>query len=143
MSSAKKARIELRRSRKKFVKQLADNIKKDAKSFYAYVGSRSKAVSKLGPLVDAIEAIVSTEQELAEEFNAFFTTVFTREDASSVPSLQQLFCQYVELSDVHVDNQVVRKKLDKLRYDKAPGADDMHPRYPKEIAEEIYVVRSL
>jgi len=88
-------------------------------------------------LVDANGATVSTEQELAEEFNAFFTTVFTKEDASSVHSLQQLFCQYGELSDVHVDNQVVRKKLDKLRYDKAPGADDMHPRYLKEIAEEI------
>ena len=44
-SAAKKAKIELRRSRKKFEKQLADNIKKDTKSFYAYVGSRSKAVS--------------------------------------------------------------------------------------------------
>ena len=88
-------------------------------------------------MVDANGATVSTEQELAEEFNAFFTTVFTKEDASSVPSLQHLFCQYGELSDVHVDNQVVRKKLDKLRYDKAPGADDMHPRCLKEIAEEI------
>ena len=41
-SAAKEARRELRRSRRKFEKQLADNIKSDAKSFYAYVGSKSK-----------------------------------------------------------------------------------------------------
>jgi len=29
------------------------------------------------------------------------------------------------------------KKLEKLRQDKAPGADDIQPRYLKEIAEEI------
>jgi len=38
---------------------------------------------------------------------------------------------------IHVDDSVVMKKLEKLRQDKAPGADDIQPRYPKEIAEHI------
>jgi len=44
-----------------------------------------------------------------------------------VPSM---FCQYGKLSRVHVDDSVVNKKLDKLRQDKAPGADDIQPRRP-------------
>jgi len=46
-------------------------------------------------------------------------------------------CQYGQLLDIHVDDSVVMKKLEKLRQDKAPGANAIQPRYLKEIAEEI------
>jgi len=51
-SAATEAKIELRRSRRKFEKQLADNIKSDAKSFCAYAGSKSKVKSKISLLKD-------------------------------------------------------------------------------------------
>ena len=46
---AKESQKELKRCRKNFEKQLASNIKEDAKSFYAYAGSKNKS-SKIGPL---------------------------------------------------------------------------------------------
>jgi len=49
---AKEAHRELKRSRRKFEKQLACNIKEDAKSFYAYAGSKNKSSSKISPLSD-------------------------------------------------------------------------------------------
>jgi len=45
-SVAKEAKRELRRSRIKFEKQLANNIKDDAKSFYAYAYQQSKALQR-------------------------------------------------------------------------------------------------
>jgi len=36
-----------------------------------------------------------------------------------------------------VDDKVVMKKLRKLRQDKSPGADEIQPRYLKEIAEDV------
>ena len=135
--AAKEAKRELRHSRRKFEKQLADNIKSDVKSFYAYAGSKSKIKSKIGPLKDDNGNTISTEQGMAHEFNEFFTTVFTKENLTSVPAIQQMFCQYGYLLDIHVDDSVVMKKLEKLRMDKAPGADDIQPRYLKEIADDI------
>jgi len=102
-SAAKEAKRELRRSKRKFEKKLADNIKNDAKSFYAYSGSKSKSSSKIGPLKDANGNVTSTEQDMAHEFNKFFTTVFTKENLTTVPAIQQMFCQYGHLLDIHVD----------------------------------------
>jgi len=47
------------------------------------------------------------------------------------------FCQYGHLLDIHVDHNVVKKKLDKLCRDKPPEADDIQPGHLKEIAEEV------
>jgi len=54
-----------------------------------------------------------------------------------VPMIQQMYCQYGQLLDIHVDDDVVMKKLSKLRQDKAPGADNIRPRFLKEIIEEV------
>ena len=42
-----------------------------------------------------------------------------------------------KLLDISVNEAVVRKKLEKLRSDKAGGADDMSPRILSELKEEI------
>jgi len=133
---AKESQKELKRCRKNFEKQLASNIKEDAKSFYAYAGSKNKS-AKIGPLSDDNGNVTSTEQDMAHEFNQFFTTVFTKENLSTVPMIQQMYCQYGQLLDTHVDDDVVMKKLSKLRQDKAPGADNIQPRFLKEIAKEV------
>ena len=39
-------------SKLNFEKKLAENIKKDSKSFFAYVRGRSQATRKVGPLTD-------------------------------------------------------------------------------------------
>jgi len=72
--------------------------------------------------------------------NKFFTTVFTKENLASVPAVQQITCQYGQLLDIHVDDSVVMKKLEKLRQDKAPGDDDIQPRYLKEICHALIII---
>ena len=47
------------------------------------------------------------------------------------------------LVDIQVGDEVVMKKLRKLRQDKSPGADEIQPRYLKEIALTIIFRKSL
>ena len=42
-----------------------------------------------------------------------------------------------KLSNIPVNEAIVRKKLDKLRPDKAAGADDLSPRVLYELKDEI------
>jgi len=42
-----------------------------------------------------------------------------------------------KLVEFTIDESVVRKKLDKLRSDRAAGADDLSPRILKEIKDAI------
>ena len=67
---------------------------------------------------------------MAEMFNQFFTSVYTIEDTDNIPTAEPLFRadDDQKLLDIHIDEELVRRKLDRLRSDKAPGADNMSPR---------------
>ena len=76
---------EVRKSKRNFELKLAQNIKSDSKSFYAYVRSKQNVRDKVGPLEDNAGDIITEGILMAEELNMHFSSVFTREDASSLP----------------------------------------------------------
>jgi len=128
----------VRESRRKFETMLAQNMKRDSKSFYAYIRGRSKARTRVGPLVNA--GVVCTDDlEISEAFNEYFATVFTDEDCASLPNPRQMFTGKEEecLSDIELTLDDVRKKLATLRSDKSGGTDGLNPRFLKEIQTEI------
>ena len=63
----------------------ANDICPAIKSFYAYVRSKQKVRDKVGPLVDNAGHIITQGFLMAEELNMHFSSVFTREDTSSIP----------------------------------------------------------
>ena len=64
-----------------------DGVKKT--QFYAYVKQRTKSRPSIGPLKDRAARVVQEEREMAEVFNEFFSSVFTRENLGDVPDPQQ------------------------------------------------------
>ena len=74
---------EIRKAKKSFEKELSKNIKGNPKSFYAYVHSRSKSKSKVGPFVNTLNMQVEDEERICEiineNFSSEFTAVFTSE----------------------------------------------------------------
>jgi len=128
MKAAREADIEIRRAKRSFEKKLAEKIDTDRKSFYAYVRNRSHAKPSIGVLFSDNQ--VPTEQDkMAEEFNKYFTSVFTIEDTVNKPRAPPIFHGGIKdrLCDIRLDENLVRKSLDSLRIDKAPGADSMAP----------------
>ena len=81
----RKATREVRSAKLNYEKKLAENIKYDAKSFYAYVRSRSKSRSGIGVITREDGERVETPGEVAQEFNEYFSSVFSREDLGSIP----------------------------------------------------------
>ena len=75
----------VRKSKRNFEHKLAKNIKSDSKSFYAYVRSKQNVRDKVGPLEDNAGNIITQGFLMAEELNMHFSSVFTREDTSSLP----------------------------------------------------------
>ena len=72
-------------------------------------------------------------------FNDYFASVFTVEKLDNIPEPDKIFSglETEKLIDISVDGATVRKKLDKLRSNKAAGADDLSPRILNEIKDEI------
>ena len=130
MKAARAAAVEIRRSKRSFEKKLAMNIDLDRKSFYAYVRSRSRSRHVVGPLVDDQGDTTNSPQDLAEKFNTYFSSVFTVENLSNLPTADKIFhgAESDKLQEVLFDETTVRKKLEKLRSDKASGVDELSPR---------------
>ena len=84
---------EVRKSKRNFEHKLAQNIKSDSKSFYAYVRSKHNVRYKVEPVVDNAGNIITQGFLMAEELNRpmHFSSVFTREDTSSLPVPETMF----------------------------------------------------
>ena len=59
--------------------------KNDSKSFYAYVRSKQNVRDKVGSLEASAGNIISQGFLTAEDLNGYFSSVFTRDDISSLP----------------------------------------------------------
>ena len=75
----------VRKSKRNVELKLAHNIKSDSKSFYANVRSKQNVRDTVGPLEDNAGDILTGGFLRAEELNMHFSSVFTREDTSSLP----------------------------------------------------------
>lgn len=123
------------KAKRDFEHKLADNIKSDCKSFFAYARSKERNKVKAGPLKDSEGNVVTNNKSTADIFNDYFASVFTTEDTSFMPTPDQIFngSQMESLSDVDIVNEVVYNRLSKLNIQKCPGADDLHPKLLWEV----------
>jgi len=48
-------------------------------------------------------------------------------------------CDGVELSDIYVSEDIIRKKLMNIRMDKAPGVNELVPRFLAALSDEISI----
>lgn len=134
-----KARNQVKWALRKSVKQkeitLAKNIKTDPKAFYAYVASKQKPKDGVANLSKNDGSLTENDMEKAEVLNAFFSSVFTKEDLDNIPTFPTR-CSNV-LSHVTVSEEVMAKKLAGLNISKSCGPDGVHPRLLKELSNEL------
>ena len=132
-----KADKAVKEAKRKFEELLAQNIKEDSKSFYAYVRSKSKSKVKPGPLVDADGQVIASDDATAEEFNKYFASVFTNEDVTNMPDGDEIGNLFNKLDSVSIDESDVRAKLKRLREDKSAGPDELSPRFLHIVGEYL------
>ena len=122
---------EVRKSRRNFELKLAQNIKSDSKSFYAYVRSKQNVRYKVGPLEDNARDIITEGFLMAEELNMNFSSVFTREDTCLLPVPETKFngSDGERLGQLLVTPEVVASKINNMKEKKSPGVDGYHLKY--------------
>ena len=135
----KVAKSEVRKSKRNFEVKLAKNIKSDTKSFFAYVRNKTKSKVETGPLLNDSGVTLDSQTDMAEEFNRYFASVFTSENASHLPTAVDMFLGPADekCSDVLFTLEDVMKALSKHRVDKASGADDLSSRFLLQVKDHI------
>jgi ribonucleases P/MRP protein subunit RPP40 len=133
------ADLVVKSAKKNFEEKLANNVKTDVKSFYAYVRSKCKNRARIGPVVNSVGVECSSDIDMCEAFNEYFSSVFTTEDLSNMPEPKLMYSglDRDELCDVNLTQGMIADKLASLRADKASGADNLSPRFLKEVQNEF------
>ena len=90
--------------------RLASNIKTNSKSFYSYVRSKQRTKDKVGPLKDNSGKIISDDTEAANCLNNYFVSVFTQENVSNIPVLENKISDELHLKELLIDQHTVKKK---------------------------------
>lgn len=129
------AKSEIRRAVRDYEKEIAKKAKANPKAFYSLVNSKLKTRTTIGTLNDNGKEI-NTENGKAETFNQFFSSVFTQEDLTQIPHPEAVELKN-QLLDVAISREEVLELLKKVRTDKSPGLDGIHPRILKECAEQL------
>ena len=137
----KAATTEIRQSKRSYEQKLACNIKNDSKSFYAYVRSKQNVQDKVGPLEDSAGNIISQGFLMAEVLNGYFSSVFTKEDISSLPVADAKFqgAKSDYLGPLVVTPELVAKKIKAMKDNKSPGVDGIPPKLLMETVEQISI----
>ena len=122
-----------------FEHKLAQHIKSDSKSFYAYVRSNQNVRDKVGRLEDNAGNIITQGFLMAEELNMHFSSVFTWEDTSSlhVPETKFKGSEGERLGQLGVIPEVVASKINNMKENKSPGVDGISSKILKEPVEQI------
>ena len=134
----KEAKQDVRQAKRDFERKLAQNIKEDSKSFYAYVRSKQKIKEAVGPLKRDNGETIPPGQQTADALNGFFASVFT-EEKDEVPEPGLIFkgSEDEKLKEFEVTEDCVRDELLKLDSSKAAGPDGIPPSMLQALAEEL------
>ena len=130
---------EVKGAKLNFEQKLSTNIKKDTKSFFAYVRSKNKSKITVGPLTGTDGQPLESAYSTSNEFNNYFASVFTAENMRDIPDPAPTFqgSEAEKLTDIEFGIEDVKRVLSKLRADKASGVDELLPRFLSEIQETL------
>ena len=93
----------------------------------------------MGPLEDNAGNIITQGCLMAEELNVHFSSVFTREDTSSLPVPETKFngSDGEKLGQLIVTPEVVASKINNMNENTSLGVDGLSPKILKETVEQI------
>lgn len=117
-------------------RNIAGNAKNNPKAVFSYAKKKMKTKTGIADLTKTGGEIVSSSKEKADVLNEFFSSVFTKEDKSSIPDFKKV--SYNEpLLDLTITPEQVLKKLKELNPNKATGPDNIPSRLLKELSDVL------
>ena len=142
VESKNKLRSLTRNLRRDFERKITEEIKKKPKVFWKYAKSRLKTRASIPPLTKTDGSQAKTARDRAETLNAFFASVFTKEDTTKFPAAPQYNMEDF-LENIDITPEIVFTKLTNLNQNKSAGHDEWHPFFLKNLAEALSVPLSI
>jgi hypothetical protein len=130
---------EIRSSKRSYEEGIAERSKENPKEFFNYIRSKKSVKETIGPLQDCDGELIHDKTTMANILNDTFSAVFTKEDIENIPTPDNMFQGTDEnrLTDIKISAEDVETVLNKLRVNKSPRPDGIHPRGLKELKDAL------
>ena len=137
-----KAKSEIRKAVKNHEKKIVKESKTNPRSFWKYVNTKLSRSTGIPNLTKTDGNLTSSDDEKANVLNSFFSSVFTQEDLSDIPNIENL-SKNTFLTDIIITRDAVKSKLKNLNPAKAMGPDKIPGVILKELNEELSIPLSI
>ena len=106
------------------------------KEFFGYV-NKHKPRAPLGPVFSFDGHLLTNDEEMAREFNNYFSNVFTVEEENNITDPVIVHAGENTITDIDCSKREVQAKLKDLKTDKAAGSDGFLPKVHKSVADGV------
>ena len=127
----------LRKEKRQKEINIAKNMKDNPKRFYQYIASKTTKKDSIPDLTKQDGTKTQSDKEKSEELNTFFNSVFTNEDNDNIPEFQSKISDDKNIEEINITEIDMKNILIKLKSDKSPGTDEIHPKLLRECAENL------
>ena len=117
----------MREAKTEYEGKLIRDFKKNLKPFHRYMRLKQSTKSTVRHLQKADGDMTTDDIEMSNLLLEFFSSVFTKEDVSTTLDLPEREIAH-SMADVVITVQEVKEALSKLKENKAPGVDGIHPK---------------
>ena len=129
------------KAKKVVEKKIAKNAKSNPKGFWAYTQSQLKTKSSMPDLIrpgtEKNPIYAKSDEDKAEVLVDYFSSVFTIEsDLNNMPPFDERNYDN-PLYDINISEKMVYEKLRKIKVNKSPGPDNIHPRVLNNAASNL------
>lgn len=126
------------RARRRYEKNICNKSKTKPKVFWSHVRGKMKSASGVSPLLETPNdksSLKHEDHEKASILQKQFCSVFTIEPEGQLPDFPRRTQQSID--EIVITKEMVKQRLKELDTNKSFGPDEMHPKFLKELAENI------
>jgi hypothetical protein len=127
----------VRDSKRDNERRVALASKDNPKEFFQHVNSRKPARACIGSIKTDLGELLSSNADVADELNRFFTSVFTIENVVNMPEPAIVYDGIHPLVNIECTPIEIQSKINKLNANKSAGPDGFLPRVIKEVKDQI------
>ena len=110
------------------------------KRLWSFIKHQKKDQCSIPP-IHVNDTTLTDSQEKSNAFNDYFTSVFTQEDLSAVPTMNGI--PFPEIPHISISEEGVANLLRTLNHHKATGPDNIPAYFLKELSEELAPILTL
>ena len=131
----KQVQYECRKAHEQYISELVNPESQCInKRFWTYIKNQRNDPSGVPPL-NKDGSLILDDYAKANELNDYFTSVFTKEDTSQIPTMN---CNsYPDSPPIRVTHEGVSRLLSNLHPNKAAGPDKLPSRFLKQFANDL------